>query len=78
MVTDEGVRYQQRVVGRAPVGCPTNLSPLSIPWRGVHPEEIHPEGDKGGEVAVVGRAVEDASRFIGTNCPTNLLQKIGI
>ena len=26
--------------------------PLSISWRGVHPEGIHPEGDKGGEVGI--------------------------
>jgi hypothetical protein len=26
--------------------------PLSISWRGVHPEGIHPEGDKGGEVKI--------------------------
>jgi hypothetical protein len=26
------------------------LTPLSMQWRGVHPEGIHPEGDKGGEV----------------------------
>jgi len=25
--------------------------PLSILWRGVHPEGIHPEGEIGGEVA---------------------------
>ncbi len=24
--------------------------PLSMKWRGVHPEGIHPEGDKRGEV----------------------------
>ena len=30
-------------------------NPLSMKWRGGHPEGIHPEGDKGGEVEILRR-----------------------